>query len=149
MLNSNYVLVFIDMFLGCVTGYLIAPYINYFISIVYRKLKKKDIDFTNITKDEARELYRDSISKMSEAYINVISEMMIDGDFQQTDGGDVFVVTTVKNKEVAKKVRAHFQDLTFPVLIIKRSQIESYYVYVFIVGDGNGVKEDLGEEKQD
>lgn len=40
MLDSHYILVFIDMFLGCVVGYLAAPYVNDGLEKLYKKVKK-------------------------------------------------------------------------------------------------------------
>lgn len=139
MLDSHYVLVFVDMFLGCVVGYLISPYVNEAVEKLYKKVKKCKVDFLDITLEEAKNLYKESALEATNYYIGVIKESILNKDFTVT-GNEVFVVANVQNKDIAKRVKKYFQDLEYPVLVVGMAGVGRCWVYVFVEGDGSETK---------
>lgn len=139
MLDSHYVLVFVDMFLGCVVGYLIAPYVNKGIEKLYKEVKKCKVDCLDITLEEAKNLYEESALEATNYYIGVIKESILNKDFTVT-GNEAFVVANVQNKDIAKRVKKYFQDLEYPVLVVGMTGAGNCWVYVFVEGDGSETK---------
>lgn len=139
MLDSHYILVFIDMFLGCVVGYLAAPYVNDGLEKLYKKVKKRKADFLDITLEEAKSLYEESLSEATNHSIEKIKESILNKEFSVT-ANEVYVVANVPNREAAKRVREYFQDLEYPVLIVKMVGTDKCWVYVFVEGDGSETK---------
>lgn len=139
MFNSHYMLVFIDMFLGCLVGYLVAPYVNEGIEKLYKKVKKREIDFSDITLEEAKSLYEESVTEATNYYIDGIKTSILNKDFEIT-ADEAYVVANVRNKEIAKKVKKYFQDLEYPVLVVGMAGTGRCWVYVFVEGDGSETK---------
>lgn len=139
MLDSHYVLVFVDMFLGCVVGYLIAPYVNKGIEKLYNEVKKREVDFSDITLEEAKSLYEESVSEATNHCIEKIKESILNKEFSVT-ANEAYVVANVQNREIVKRVREYFQDLEYPVLVVGMAGTGKYWVYVFVEGDGSETK---------
>lgn len=139
MFDSHYVLVFVDMFLGCVVGYLIAPYVNEAVEKLYNKVKKRKVDFLDITPEEAKNLYEESVLEATNYYIGGIKESILNKDFTVT-GNEAFVVANVRDKDIAKRVKKYFQDLEYPVLVVGMAGTGRCWVYVFVEGDGSETK---------
>lgn len=139
MLDSHYILVFIDMFLGCVVGYLAAPYVNDGLEKLYKKLKKNSYDFTDITPGEAKTLLAESISEDVNSCIAEIKDKIVNKKFEISDQ-TTYVVGVAENRDIAKGVEEYFKLLGYPVLLVGTARAFKCWVYVFVEGDVNDLK---------
>lgn len=142
MLDSYYALVFVDMFLGCLVGYLLAPYVKVGLLKLKRKFVPPDIYPAEITLSEAKELYAEKVLELASEHISKIQEKIMDKEFQ-TSGDDVYISETIHSKDVASHVFDYFQDCGFSTTLIGNTPI---ILYVFIE---EGEKIEVPEWKED
>ena len=101
-----------NVFIGCLLGSLVTIY---FIPKIENKINDKLDDDIDLTVEEAREIFDESVEIKTAEYIEQIKDKIFNDDIDDINGNVSISLYDVKTERIAKLVKDYFENQGYEV----------------------------------